>query len=99
MMGDQAEWIAELVCGDLAPPDEATMRRGMEEEQAYLRRHFPGSPRYALELDPTFYRQPAGARAPARPRRGAESTGRRSRPAPPRQADHDATQGGRRVAA
>ena len=32
----------------------------MEEEQAYLRRHYPGSPRYALELDPTFYRKQLG---------------------------------------
>ena len=78
MMGDQAEWIAELVCGDLAPPDEATMRRGMEEEQAYLRRHFPGSPRYALELDPTFYRSQLArerrrGRAAARSRPGGEA--------------------------
>ena len=57
MMDDQAEWIAELVCGDLGLPDAAGMRRVMEEEHAYLRHHFPGSPRYALELDPGFYRK------------------------------------------
>ena len=57
MMDDQAEWIAELVCGDLAAPDAAQMRRVMEQEQAFLRRHYPGSARYALELDPTFYRR------------------------------------------
>ena len=57
MMDDQAEWIAELVCGDLGLPDAAAMRKVMEEEQAYLRHHFPGSPRYALELDPAFYRK------------------------------------------
>jgi dimethylaniline monooxygenase (N-oxide forming) len=55
MMDDQAEWIAELVAGELDLPDEAAMRKVMEEEQAYLRHHFPGSPRYALELDPPFY--------------------------------------------
>ena len=57
MMDDQAEWITAMVCGDIAAPSEAAMRRTMEEEQAYLRRHFPGSPRYALELDPPFYRK------------------------------------------
>ena len=60
MMDDQAEWIAELVCGDKSPPDETRMRRVMDEEQAYLRHHFPGSARYALELDPTFYRKQLG---------------------------------------
>ena len=57
MMDDQAEWIAELVCQELALPGEAEMRQVMEEEQVFLRRHYPGSPRYALELDPTFYRR------------------------------------------
>ena len=57
MMDDQAEWIAELVFGDVALPDLAHMQRVMEQEQAFLRREFPGSPRYALELDPPFYRR------------------------------------------
>ena len=57
MMDDQAEWIAELVCGERDLPDESKMRKSMEAEQTYLRRHFPGSPRYALELDPGFYRK------------------------------------------
>ena len=57
MMDDQAEWIAELVCGDLALPDEARMQQVMAQEQAYLHKHYPGSPRYALELDPPFYRK------------------------------------------
>ena len=56
MMDDQAEWIGELILGDLRLPDEMQMRMVMEEEQAFLRHHYPGSPRYALELDPTFYR-------------------------------------------
>jgi hypothetical protein len=29
----------------------------MEEEQAFLRKHYPAAPRYALELDPGFYRK------------------------------------------
>jgi hypothetical protein len=57
MMDDQAEWVAKLVTGELAPPDQATILAGMEEEQAFLRKHFPAAPRYALELDPVFYRQ------------------------------------------
>lgn len=90
MMDDQAEWIAELVCGDVALPDETTMREVMEEEQAFLRRHYPGSPRYALELDPTFYRKQLG-----RERRQG-----RARPAPTRPtAPPPARQGGSNVAA
>ncbi len=57
MMDDQAEWITRLVCGDEGLPEPAQMRRVMEQEQAFLRRHYPGSPRYALELDPGFYRK------------------------------------------
>ena len=60
MMDDQAEWITELVCGDVALPDLAHMKRVMEQEQVFLRREFPGSPRYALELDPPFYRKLLG---------------------------------------
>ena len=57
MMDDQAEWITSLVCGDEGLPEPAQMRRVMEQEQSFLRRHYPGSPRYALELDPGFYRK------------------------------------------
>lgn len=57
MMDDQAEWLAEMVCGDVDLPDQAGMRVAIEEEQAFLQRHYPASPRYALELDPTFYRK------------------------------------------
>jgi hypothetical protein len=60
MMDDQAEWITDLVTGQLAPPDAATMRAVMAEEQAFLRKHYPAAPRYALELDPVFYRQQLG---------------------------------------
>ncbi|QHE84824.1 flavin-containing monooxygenase [Hydrogenophaga sp. BPS33] len=57
MMDDQAEWITELVSGTEARPDAADMQRVMAEEQAFLRKHYPSSPRYALELDPVFYRR------------------------------------------
>ena len=91
MMDDQAEWIAELVCGDVRLPDETTMRQLMEEEQVFLRRHFPGSPRYALELDPPFYRKQLGR----------ERQQGRSRPAAarPPMAAAAGSQGGSNVAA
>ena len=61
MMDDQAEWITELVCANASLPDEAGMHKVMAQEQAYLRRNFPGSARYALELDPPFYRKQLAA--------------------------------------
>jgi hypothetical protein len=57
MMDDQAEWVTELVCGEQRLPDLSQMNLAMEEEQKYLTKHFPGSTRYALELDPIFYRK------------------------------------------
>jgi hypothetical protein len=57
MMDDQAEWVTELICGDQTLPDMAQMNLSMDEEQKYLTKHFPGSTRYALELDPIFYRK------------------------------------------
>jgi dimethylaniline monooxygenase (N-oxide forming) len=57
MMDDQAQWISELICGDLGLPDSAHMHAVMAQEQAFLQRNYPGSARYALELDPPFYRR------------------------------------------
>lgn len=57
MMDDQAEWITALVCGEETLPAEKQMRQVMEEEQSFLRNHYPGSARYALEMDPIFYRK------------------------------------------
>lgn len=57
MMDDQAEWIAALATGEEAPPDSAEMQRVMAEERTYIAHHFPDSARYALELDPPFYRR------------------------------------------
>ena len=50
------------------------MRAVMDEEQAFLRKHYPGSPRYALELDPAFYRKQL-ARERARGRGGERLLG------------------------
>ena len=57
MMDDQAEWITALVINAEGLPDTAQMKEAMQEEQTFLSRHYPGSSRYALELDPTFYRK------------------------------------------
>ena len=73
MMDDQAEWVTELVCGDQTLPDLSQMNLAMEEEQKYLTKHFPGSTRYALELDPIFYRKQI-ARQRTRGRASAATT-------------------------
>jgi len=57
MMDDQAEWISDMVSGNYKVPSSEQMQKTMDEEQAFLRRHYPKSVRYALELDPVFYRQ------------------------------------------
>ena len=66
-----ADWIADLVSGTATLPDGPHMHRVMEDELAFLRRHYPGSARYALELDPTFYRKQLGRE---RARVGAAAT-------------------------
>lgn len=57
MMDDQAQWITELIAGTQMLPPEPQMRQVMVQEQNYLRKNFPQNARYALELDPSFYRQ------------------------------------------
>ena len=60
MMDDQAEWIAALVSNTEGLPNTEQMKQAMQEEENFLARHYPGSSRYALELDPTFYRRMVG---------------------------------------
>ena len=55
MMDNQAEWVAEIVGGEVALPPEPEMRAAIEEEHQFLKRRYPGSPRYALELEPRVY--------------------------------------------
>lgn len=55
MMDTQAEWVAEIASGDIALPSEQHMKAAIEEEHRLLIRRYPGSPRYALELDPSEY--------------------------------------------
>lgn len=57
MMDDQAEWITDMVSGDYAVPTAGQMQKTMDEELEFLQRHYPKSARYALELDPVFYRR------------------------------------------
>lgn len=77
MMGTQAEWVAEIVSGDVSLPSPSVMAAAIEAEHRLLQRRFPGSPRYALELDPREYnRNLARERAAGRARAGKP-------PAPP----------------
>ena len=78
MMDDQAEWITEMVSGTEAVPDALEMQRVMAEEQAFLRQHYPSSPRYALELDPVFYRRQLKRER----QRARAAAGQRAAPAP-----------------
>lgn len=78
MMDDQAEWITEMVSGTEAVPDALEMQRVMAEEQAFLRQHYPSSPRYALELDPVFYRRQLERER----QRARAAAGQRAAPAP-----------------
>jgi dimethylaniline monooxygenase (N-oxide forming) len=55
MMDVQARWVAAIESGEVNLPDEATMRRWIEDEKAELAERFPDSPRYGLELDPVAY--------------------------------------------
>ena len=56
MMDDQSEWIAGLEAGALDQPSEAEMQAGIACERDRIRRNYPDSPRYGLELDPRDYR-------------------------------------------
>jgi dimethylaniline monooxygenase (N-oxide forming) len=55
MMDIQARWVASIESAKVDLPDEATMRRWIEDEKAELAERFPHSPRYGLELDPIAY--------------------------------------------
>jgi len=57
MMDDQAELIAGIETGEIAMPSDEQMRGAIAAERAHVRRVYPDSPRYGLELDPEPYRQ------------------------------------------
>jgi cation diffusion facilitator CzcD-associated flavoprotein CzcO len=57
MMDDQAEYIAAIVAGDIKLPALPEMERAILADKAFQEGMFPGTPRYALELDPVRYRK------------------------------------------
>jgi len=67
MMDDQAEWVAALEAGELRLPSADEMLRRIEQDQTRVRKLYPDSPRYGLEIDPKEYRAELAREA----RRGA----------------------------
>ena len=57
MMDDQAAWVAAIETGEVALPGAAEMQRAILAERAVIKRLYPDSPRYGLELDPPAYRR------------------------------------------
>jgi len=55
MMDVQAKWLAAVVDGRVALPDEASMRSEIDREKRHMAKRFPASPRYGLELEPRPY--------------------------------------------
>lgn len=55
MMDIQCRWLAAVVSGDVALPDETVMREDYRAEQRRLQALYPDRPRYGLELDPRKY--------------------------------------------
>ncbi|SCW33818.1 Predicted flavoprotein CzcO associated with the cation diffusion facilitator CzcD [Sphingobium faniae] len=88
MMDEQAEYVAAVASGAIALPDPEGMKQAIEEDYAWQARQFPGSPRYALELDPVRYRKRLAAdyaRNGGRQRRTAPD---QTTPAPPYAVPH-----------
>lgn len=56
MMDEQAEWLVPILAGKSALPAKAAMRAFIDQEHALIDRRYPGSKRYALELEPSVYR-------------------------------------------
>jgi dimethylaniline monooxygenase (N-oxide forming) len=57
MMDDQAEYIAAIVAGEIKLPSAAEVEQAILADKAFQESMFPGTPRYALELDPLRYRK------------------------------------------
>ena len=79
----QSEWIADVLQGDVALPDRATMGAEIRSENEAMRRRYVASKRHTIQVDgPPYMRQLAleRRRAPGRPGRT------RARPAPARAA-------------
>lgn len=57
MMDVQSRLMAAVLRGEVELPDAAGMHRDIAQERRFLTKHFPGSARYGLELDPVRYRR------------------------------------------
>jgi hypothetical protein len=57
MMDDQAEWLTALEARELNIPTASAMMQAILREREIIRKLYPDSPRYGLELDPVPYRK------------------------------------------
>jgi cation diffusion facilitator CzcD-associated flavoprotein CzcO len=57
MMDDQAEYIAAIIAGEIRLPGPREIDAAIAADKAFQESMFPGTPRYALELDPVRYRK------------------------------------------
>jgi hypothetical protein len=55
MMDLQSELVAAVASDDVELPDPARMRADIEQDRRHMRKLYPDSPRYGLELDPREY--------------------------------------------
>jgi hypothetical protein len=53
----QAKWLAGVLCGQLALPDQAGMQREIQAHQQEIAKTYVGSARYTLEVDAGAYRK------------------------------------------
>jgi cation diffusion facilitator CzcD-associated flavoprotein CzcO len=51
----QSRWLVAHLLGDALLPDEASMRRDIEEKKEYLRRYYKQSPRHTIEEEHLRY--------------------------------------------
>ena len=57
MMDDQAQWIVSILTEKSRLPSKDVILRAIAAERNTIRKRYPDSPRYGLELDPADYRQ------------------------------------------
>uniref|UniRef100_UPI004047B775 flavin-containing monooxygenase n=1 Tax=Pseudomonadota TaxID=1224 RepID=UPI004047B775 len=57
MMDDQAQWIVSILTKKSRLPSQEVMLGAIASERKTIRKRYPDSPRYGLELDPADYRQ------------------------------------------
>ncbi|GAA3732520.1 NAD(P)-binding domain-containing protein [Leifsonia bigeumensis] len=68
MFEGQSRWIAKVETGECALPSRSEMLADVAATDAYYENHYPGGPRYALEIEPLRYTRELNAEA----RRGAK---------------------------